>query len=334
MSNFGRASNIFRPNGAPSCTEPVGPMPEHQCKISSVAPRNSPPFPVNAPDAGPIRPDTSAGDATTVVNVDGVDYTIPLSLLAVAARRTGVNPKGTHRNPIKHWRKQLLPRDGYTGGRGAVALDVPGNTVRTSSGPECILPYLSDTVQANATVTFGSTGSKSSCAGTAEYQSCIGACGPEANVIKSAQVRTTPGYCTTTKELLRRRGSTYDQCMTFKGETVTGDANQCSYTQPDPWRVITSSVSCLPGCGDTVHRVYKPNNTKFATQGAVSSGTAIMRKKLDAQAWNAASYCKAKEPSLAATEYRGVFNPSGFLNKPGVLDQCRSSLPPILRSQC
>jgi hypothetical protein len=100
-----------------------------------------------------------------------------------------------------------------------------------------------------------------SCAGG--YQEYIrDTCRP---VTKPAPAVPSPSYSFSHAELMRRR------CQTIEQKSYNFVQSQDSTTE-------FRSAGCPDGCNITT---YKPNNTKFSTQGAVSSSARMMRLKYD-----------------------------------------------------
>jgi hypothetical protein len=81
-------------------------------------------------------------------------------------------------------------------------------------------------------------------------------------------------YYTESNSYLKSRGNTFDAKSTF---TFNGGENN-SYNE-------TTQGICYP-----LKTIYKPNNTNFATQGAVTSDTRLLKLKYDTITKNNASF--------------------------------------------
>jgi hypothetical protein len=118
------------------------------------------------------------------------------------------------------------------------------------------------------------------------------ACNPVANRVRSATTLLSRKYYTDSKAYLRARCRTYDQRLS--GVQVPG----VSYFMADGvprWPSATQNPgpqsramsNCYKACGSECYggpgtavvatTVYKPNNSQFAVQGAVSSGARVDR---------------------------------------------------------
>jgi len=197
-------------------------------------------------------------------------------------------------NPLKHWRKRLTPRSGSGVGRSGISLDTvnaPGGSVMVGSEScDC-----TDGTQ-NASIITSNKFLQSTSASIKPHKlngtSC---CNPaKNNVIRSGMVSyTTNGrtdhskkYYTTSSQYLKARGQTYAQKLSIhriEGNTYV-DTTNC---QPLPASDSSSGSQAfyinapvgtdIPGGCKNVRTVYKPSNQQYATQGAVESGTRIMR---------------------------------------------------------
>jgi hypothetical protein len=109
------------------------------------------------------------------------------------------------------------------------------------------------------------------------YISCLKIADPPSKAKKLIQTKTTinenpalPKYFQTNHSYLQNR------CKTF---------HQKSFNFKDPSNVSPNSVefnaNCCPSDSRCRKTIYKPNNSKFAVQGAVDSSSRITRLKLD-----------------------------------------------------
>lgn len=174
--------------------------------------------------------------------------------------------------PINHYRKQLLPATGSGSGNSAVGMpmDVPGGAVSLG------------TTDCNGAKTVLKTN-------VANESDCV-TCLPT----KSASTKINKKYYTDSRAYLRARCQTFDQKSKI-GEAVTGST------------VGFKSTNCydLSGCENKQNVIYKPSNNKFATQGAVSSGSRLLRLKVDTITRNAHSFSAYGHAAQNAGRYNG-----------------------------
>ena len=250
--------------------------------------------------------------------------------------------------PLKIWRKRLDPQNSSGGGRAGVGIpsDVPGGSVYLGTeGHNCLTDCSGTMSLKNNIIDNGRTFSQ----GTTllprkqpekdEFNKCI-SCDPESNVIKSAQISTKykqKKYYPDTKAYLRSRCRTYKQNLPT-GNRIPGVEYFNEYTDPNgvkhsvpanpddtkngPQNFFYNtsdhlqSGECIqdPTKPKTVSRlVYKPSNSSFAHQGAVSSGTRLLKLKADTvntAASNLTAWGKAAEN---AGKYNGNPNAPYFL---------------------
>lgn len=121
---------------------------------------------------------------------------------------------------------------------------------------------------------------------------CV-ACNPENNIIKSAVTLLNKNYYTDSRAYLKSRGKTYDQKLSFN----TTDSSNCplppsnTYKYPMTTTIDKCQYNKSNKCGYTI---YKPNNSQFQVQGAVSSSSRIAKLKYDTMINNGASFKSAK----------------------------------------
>ena len=253
--------------------------------------------------------------------------------------------------PIKHWRKQLNPNSELgSSGRGranlGMPMDTPGGSVYLHGQSNlvnnaCI--ECSDTtnslsagikedivrtsIQIVPTVASDTTLYPS---GSTDAQYHCVACNPENNVIKySATTVLSKNYYSDTKAYLKSRCLLYSQKMS--GTPVPG----IIYSTPcpsgcgvipippsDSWMgsQVRATQNCLkPTCtnadgGVAGLTIYKPSNTQYATQGAVSSSARIDRLKYNTINVNGNSFRAAWGSQGAnAGKYQGTSTAPYFL---------------------
>lgn len=216
-------------------------------------------------------------------------------------------------NPIKHWRKQLLPTAGSSGRRAGIGMpmDLPGGSV-----------YLGN-IQANAACLFPSTTSikenimkfnNTNFSQLLDASGCLsGPCNPEHNRIKSSTTILSKNYYTDHHSYMRNRGNLFDQKLTAL--PVPGiiyldpSGNLLPVTEGNAVRQIQDCIACpSQTSGKTI---YKPNNAQYGKQGAVDSSDRITRLKLNTVNKNAASYTELFGSS--ASRYLGMASTPYFV---------------------
>jgi len=119
---------------------------------------------------------------------------------------------------------------------------------------------------------------------------------------RSASTKVKKNYYTDSRAYLRSRCRTYDQ-NTSIGEKKVGSVNAYNAT----------NCYDLSGCIINKSVIYKPNNTGFATQGAVSSGSRLLKLKLETITQNANSFSAYGHAAQNAGRYNGNFTSPYFL---------------------
>ena len=223
-------------------------------------------------------------------------------------------------NPIKHWRKQLIPTAG-SGNRERRAgigmpFDRPGSTV-----------YLGDVVANTACLLNASaetTGLKENILTREHCQVDAEKCYTRRARIRAGTTLLSKTYYTDHTSYMRSRSNLYDQKLTAlpvpgityldaTGNllTVTG-ANATRQTQDEtvacPLGATNPATQEQPLAGQTI---YKPNNAQYAKQGAVDSSDRITRLKLNTVNKNAASYKEVFGSS--ASRYLGMASTPYFV---------------------
>ena len=149
-------------------------------------------------------------------------------------------------NPIKHWRKQLFPQQGKSFSKVGVdqAIYNPGGVVtlvnNTSYSNNCNI--IKNYIHNNS-------------------ETCIKNCNREVR-IRSASTNIDKKYYTTSGAYLRNRVKTYNQNLPSKNLPEHNSGSASDY------------CNNLSGCYNKV--IYKPNNTRFSQQGAVSNDLRIL----------------------------------------------------------
>ena len=227
-------------------------------------------------------------------------------------------------NPIRHWRKQLLPStgSGVAGRRAGIGMpmdrpagaiylgDVAANTV-------CLLHATSNTTGLKENITkYNNTNFQK----MLDASGCLsGPCNPERNRIRSATTILSKTYYTDHLSYIRSRGNLYDQKLTalpIGGVTYLNAAGHLlPVTAANAARQTQDCLLCPAAATSTstrsAHTIYKPNNAQYAKQGAVDSSDRITRLKLNTVNKNAASY-KAVFGS-SASRYLGMASTPYFV---------------------
>jgi hypothetical protein len=215
----------------------------------------------------------------------------------------------TSARPIKHWRKQLNPRNGSgANGRRAginMSMDIPGgsnilaNTGKCDGTTECAKTstILSDNILGINNNNF-SDGITTINPITNQVQ-CV-ACNPEAKVIKPATTIISKKYYPDRNAYLQSRCLLYDQKLSgnkIPGITYFDTVNDRPVLPSNDLingSQNRSTENCL-NCPNNVKNntnttIYKPRNYQYATQGAVDSSSRITRLKYNTITKNGKSF--------------------------------------------
>lgn len=218
----------------------------------------------------------------------------------------GVNFKA---NPIKHWRKQLIPsaNSGNRNRRAGIGIpdDTPGGAI-----------YLGSTI-ANTNCLANATPETT---GIKEYIEDLSGCElVPCKRIRSATTILSKKYYTDSTSYLRSRNNLYNQRLTAlpvpgityldaSGNLLTvTPANAVRQTHNCQMQTTVGAQTTVP-CQTTI---YKPNNAQYAKQGAVDSSDRITRLKINTVNKNAASYAKVFGSS--ASRYLGMASTPYFV---------------------
>ena len=220
-------------------------------------------------------------------------------------------------NPIKHWRRQLMPNagSGAANRRAGISMpmDLPGGAVylgNVSANTDCLLNATADTTGLKEYIfKFNNTDFKYN-----DISGCLsGPCNPEKNRIRSATTILSKKYYTDHHSYMRSRCNLYEQKLTALPvpDIVYLDTND-NLLPVTGANAIRQTQNCA-SCPTPTHcqTIYKPNNAQYAKQGAVDSSDRITRLKLNTVNTNAASY-KATFDSTAP-RYLGMASTPYFL---------------------
>jgi len=232
--------------------------------------------------------------------------------------------------PIKHWRKQLNPRVESGRGRAGVGMpmDTPGGSVYlgdVKSNTDCITcadPKTSFAEGIKENIVRTNIAILKPKASDEFYDSsnnrivCV-ACNPENNIIRSATTLLSKSYYTDTKAYLKSRCLLYDQklsttkipttiystpCPTGCGLIIIEPSDSPTGTQ------VRYTQNCQQNCNNKPGTtIYKPSNSQYAMQGAVSSSSRIDRLKYNTITQNGASFRAAwGDEGANAGKYQGT----------------------------
>lgn len=249
---------------------------------------------------------------------------------------TGPNFKA---RPIKHWRKQLNPNGSSGRGRSnlGMPMDTPGGSVYLGKQtPDCIT--CSDPIDSfsaglkefilRTNIPILKPSNSDSFYDSSNNRAVCVACNPENNIIRSATTLLSKNYYSDTKGYLKSRCLLYDQklsttkipgitytipCTTGCGVTIVEPSDSPNGTQ------VRYTQNCQqPNCSNSTlthgKTIYKPSNSQYATQGAVSSGARIDRLKYNTITQNGNSLRTAWGSEGAnAGKYQGTSTAPYFL---------------------
>jgi hypothetical protein len=248
--------------------------------------------------------------------------------------------------PMKHWRKQLNPTHGigmnssYGSGRSKVSvfdMDRPGGStlvkdtcsceegndssshIRTdfkalnqNSPPDSTSSPSMVVLQNNGFIDGGNNGHIY----TGLYETKYIGCCPENNIIRSARTNVSKAYCSSTKQYLQSRCMTYDQKLSVN-KIPGDDYPETSANANNLYATNNCPQNGPNGCKSTRGyntTIYKPNNTQFATQGAVSSSTRLLKLQVDTITKNGNSFRSAwGDEGANAGNYQGTSMTPYFL---------------------
>ena len=225
-------------------------------------------------------------------------------------------------NPIKHWRKQLIPNS-ESGGRNrragvGIPFDTPGGSVYlgdVTDNTVCLLNGNNSTVGVKENIVrYNDTNflynDPSGC--------IIGACDPGKKIIKRGTtiINKEKPYYPDMKSYLRARNQLYEQKLTaLPISTITyldGNNNLLPPSDASDGPQVRKTQNCSHCTTSTNSAtIYKPNNTAFSQQGAVDSSSRIARLKLNEINKNAASFKTSF--GTTAPKYMGTSETPYFL---------------------
>jgi len=182
--------------------------------------------------------------------------------------------------PMKHWRKQLNPPLSGRSSKPTLArINAPGGSITRNSNSclTCgddkvahIKTEISKVLTSKCTYSRDSNGK------------CI-----SKKITRSASTNVSPTYYTNTSGYLHSRGKTHQQ----KSKVTREDTDS---SQENSFFVGNiNHKTCANNTYKNATTIYKPNNTNFGVQGAVSAGDRLTRLKYNTITKNGASFNSA-----------------------------------------
>ena len=217
--------------------------------------------------------------------------------------------------PLKIWRKQLTGKNRGRSGVG-MPMDVPGGSVYLGSTNPCDVENkgigLINNIDHGFKIQETQPGDKFYDA-SLNKMVCV-ASNPETKVIKSASTILNKKYYTDSRAYLQSRCKTFTQNQ-GTGVQIEGgiyydsNNNVLEPSDSDNGPPYYESTNCNKGCNDKPKKIiYKPNNKNYSTQGAVSSGSRLLRLKVDTINTTASSYSAYGESAKNAGRYSSNSN--------------------------
>jgi hypothetical protein len=210
--------------------------------------------------------------------------------------------------PLKHWRKQLQPRAASGGGRAGVGVPgcIPGGSVTLKQPKDCCEESYILSEYVGKVLPDGENGS----------------CCKQSQIITSATTVLDKTYYTDSRAYLRARTKTYIQNLSgskIEGIPYEDEAGNRLWPTVTDGPQSRSKLECGDICSNNL--VYKPNNSVFSQQGAVSSSTRLDRLRLNTIKKNAHSM--KKDFGVNTAKYSGSHTAPYFLKS--MNQQCVSS---------
>ena len=181
-------------------------------------------------------------------------------------------------NPIKHWRKQLMPHYETKSSKqvSIQQLDAPGTGISVDSNNiDCAVQNIR-ILKENITILNQCNGIKVSLEDGVNNTKCVGGTN---NVRRSANTNIAKNYHRNYHSYLKSK------CRTYEDNARLGSQNDNGTYKSSKCSTIKKSDGTL--CDKEI--IYKPSNKLFSVQGAVSSSSNTIRKKNDAIYKNNAS---------------------------------------------
>jgi hypothetical protein len=219
--------------------------------------------------------------------------------------------------PIKHWRKQLQPRAASGGGRAGVGVPgcIPGGSVTLKQPKDCCEESYILSEYVGKVLPNGENGS----------------CCKQSQIITSATTVLDKTYYTDSRAYLRARTKTYIQNLSgskIEGISYEDEAGNRLWPTVTDGPQNRAKLECGDICSNNL--VYKPSNSVFSQQGAVSSSTRLDRLRLNTIKKNSQSM--KKDFGTNTAKYSGSYTAPYFLKS--MNQQCVSLHRPGNRFKC
>jgi hypothetical protein len=246
-----------------------------------------------------------------------------------------LNASGPHfkANPIRQWRKQLLPtassndssnrRAGIgmpmdTPGGSVYLGNVPNNTLKVSCSDSCTAAGLKENIEKYDNINCKPI-NPLDCYYDVSNNRMVRLTGPRR--IRPSTTILSKTYYADRKDYLRSRCLSFDQKLTALPKSdVTYLAEDGTLLYPNSTDTVRRTQNCPTRCSSapataatatSCQTIYKPNNIQYAKQGAVDSSDRLTRLKLNTINKNAASYAAVFGSS--ASKYLGMASTPYFL---------------------
>ena len=192
-------------------------------------------------------------------------------------------------NPIKHWRKQLLPYYKTKSSKqvNIQQIDAPGTSISINSdNVDCSVKNIR-ILKENITMLNECDGIKFYLEDGINNTKCVSGTN---SVRRSANTILSKNYHRNYQSYLKSKCKTYEDNARLgsKNDDGTYKSSKCS----------TLKLADGSTCNKPI--IYKPSNKIFSTQGATSSSTNILRKKNDAIYKNNDSLKKAYQQGIVS----------------------------------
>ena len=243
------------------------------------------------------------------------------SLIPSNSRSTESSGPNFKANPIRHWRKQLIPNNTTGFSKATINnINMPGATSNSGSSNAC--PNCANT-NVNFLKTYIPHKSLDShpqysppLEGDSSYNENLRhmvcrACNPEAHRIKSGPTIISKAYHDTMHSYLKSKDKLYDQNISLSSIYIGVSGEYYS-------------SSCKNKCNAGYSKVtYKRSNFKYNSQGAVSSGSRLLNLKYNTVNDNANSFKTAYVLAAANPgKYNGSSNGPYFIKSKESKPEC------------
>lgn len=252
----------------------------------------------------------------------GTDNSIVASWSRPLTNTDNINHNGNdfRARPIKHWRKQLFPRDSSSIIKTtSIPFDKPGGNTISSlnlcNGDLDNVNFLEENTKTNTqtyciNTKLGITGE------------IIESHNPK--IIRRSTTNLDKSYYTDSRAYLKSRCKTFQQNLSGNNNNnpnnFDSNGQQLWPNNDNNGPQVRYNGSICHKCDDTSNDykcskiIYKPNNRNYSTQGAVTSGERLLRLKLNTINKNGASFLTAYgEQGANAGKYHGTSEGPYFL---------------------